>query len=152
MKKTTILLIILLFTPALSNAADNSFYTGLGVSLSKVESTTRYDAYLLENQILKDNAYFAEIYFGFHFNNYFSLEIGYADLGEVDQVYTLSEAGLTSYFASNNREEIELSRVSVCALLEYPVVDEFSVFGLLGYSRLDIDRAISGPDGVDVGI
>ena len=151
MKKLNILILSLIFFPTQSNAANDLFYVGLGYGISDYESTTKYDGNLSPNQKLNDEPDFAEIYFGYHINRVISLEIGYADFEKVNKTYTLSPAGMASYFASNNKEQIEVNRISFATLIEYPLFRDLSLFGLLGHSWFNLDRTISGPDGVDVG-
>jgi opacity protein-like surface antigen len=142
-KKTSLLLLVLFLLSTVAYAQPPSFYGGLGYGNADYAGETSFDITLAPGQKLKDKANFIELYVGCQLNTYLSFEIGYADFGKVSKKYSLNP-DVTTMVAVNNKEEIDFNRISLGALVEYPILDKLSVFGLFGYSFLDLDRKISG--------
>jgi opacity protein-like surface antigen len=143
MKKTSILLLMLFLLSTVAYAHTPSFYGGLGCGNADYEGKTSMDISLAPGQRLKDKANFIDLYVGCQINKYLSFEIGYAHFGEVSEKYSLNP-DVKTLVPVNNKEEIDFNRISLGALIEYPILDKLSVFGLLGYSYFDLDRKISG--------
>ena len=82
---------------------------------------------------------------GYHINEFFSVEAGYADFGSVSETYTL-DPDIVFITLPNDQEEVDFSRISIDTTLEYPVSDQLSVIGVLGYSFLNLDHNLTGGD------
>src|SRR5690606_405101 len=82
-------------------------------------------------------------YFGYRFNRFISLEIGYADFAEVGKTYAWNP-DLAFVVSPNDTEVIDSSGISFGVLMGYPLSGRFDVFAVLGYSKFDLDRQWSG--------
>lgn len=147
-----VLLSTVISFPILSSADNASLYAGLGYGTANFEGP-RIEGALSElapGQRLKDDAGFAELYFGYRFNRFISLEIGYADFGEVSKTYALNP-DLAFIVSPNDTEVIDSNSFSFGALMEYPLPNKYSVFAVLGYLKFDLDRELSGGFSPDSG-
>jgi OOP family OmpA-OmpF porin len=142
MKKINTLLTCLLLLPILSHASESSFYGGLGYGTADYEGETYEDGLLESNQRLEDDTGFAEIYAGYRINKYISIEAAYSDFNSVSTTY--SRNNLMSFNVPNDREEVDITKLSLGGVFEWPIFNEFSVIGLVGYSYFELDRELSG--------
>lgn len=138
-----ILFLALTFLANLCNAQESPFYVGLGYGVIDYEGKDVDDLVLSPNQKLEDESGFIELYTGYHFNDYISIEIGYANFESMNKKYILNPDVIT-IVAPNDEERIDLTRTSVNGLLEYPMSQNISVLALLGYSYFDLERELTG--------
>ncbi len=150
MNKINLLLLLTSLFPGLSHATDSSFYGGLANGAANYEGNVNEDVLLAPGQRLNDDTNFVEVYTGYSINEYISFEIGYADFGVVNETYKLNP-DVISIVSPNNKEEIDLTRIRVGGVIEYPAYKNFSVIGLFGYSYFNLDRKFSGGFNLDSG-
>jgi len=114
-----LLSLVAVSTPALSQ--DTGWYVGLGVGQSKADldctGTTSCD----------DNDTAWNIFGGYQFNKHFGAELGYTNLGKP----SLGDAISTATFKTKGFE--------VLGVGTYPINQQFSVYGKLGFFRWDLD-------------
>lgn len=123
----------LLTTVSISNAQDtaNGFYVGVGVGHSDQK-----DACDDISGSCDDTDTGWKIFAGYEFNQYLSLEGGYADLGESDAdtivlgIPVSADAEITGFFLSG--------------IASWPINDSFSVFGKLGAIYWDVETDADG--------
>lgn len=77
-----------------------------------------------------------KLFVGYEFNPYFSIEGGYADLGESDADTTVLGIPVSA--------EAEVDGFFLAGLAAWPVNDAFSIFGKLGLIAWDVDVDASG--------
>ena len=122
-----LLALVAVSTPALSQ--DTGWYVGLGVGQSKFDvdctGTTSCDD--------KDTAW--SIFGGYQFNKHFGAELGYVDLGKVTASGPVLGVPVS---LSIKTKAFELLGVGT-----YPINQQFSVYGKLGFFRWDVDASAS---------
>jgi len=119
-----LLALVAVSTPALSQ--DTGWYAGLGIGQSKAKDACTDIVGPVISCDDTDTAW--KIFGGYQFNANFGAELGYTDLGEVSATF----AGFGS--ATFKSKGIELLGVGT-----YPINQQFSVFGKLGFFRWDLD-------------
>lgn len=73
-------------------------------------------------------------FFGYQFNRYFSLELGYLDLGKRSVDFTGKTSDLNSFYDSVEHVYPQsVGGVSANLVVSYPFADNFKVSGKLGY-------------------
>src|SRR3546814_18173329 len=100
-------------------AEEPGFYLGAGAGQSFVDETGYDD---------EDTAFSA--FGGYQFNQWFGLEAGYADLGEL-------EPGVAG-------QSLEASSAYFTAVGTLPFTDKFSGYAKAGFQRWDLDTSIPG--------
>lgn len=80
----------------------------------------------------KDTAW--KIFGGYMFNRHFGLEAAYVDLGEVSYSGSFGGAAVTG-------GKVEITGFNVAAIGSYPVNEQFSVFGKLGFFLWDAEAS-----------
>ena len=130
MKKTVIVLTLALAASA-ANAADffgknKGFYLGASVGKSFYDpKDSDIDIPPLGSYTTNDKGVSYSAYAGYQFNDYFALEGGYVDLGEV-----------VSKFGNGRTNNMSLKGWELSAVGSYPIVKGFSALGKLGVTRL----------------
>lgn len=144
MKSNVLLLIPFLF-PILSNAQESPFYVGVGYGVVDYEGKEVTDSVLFPNQKLyiEDKSEFIGLYTGYRFNDYISIELGYANFESMNKRYIL-DPNVLALVTGNEEERIDFTRISMNGLLEYPMSKNISVLALLGYSYFDLEREFTG--------
>ncbi|HEO98494.1 MAG: porin family protein [Campylobacterales bacterium] len=109
--------------PEVSEAKPGIFHVGLGYSyMNRNVENPDVDEDLTAHSVLFKG--------GYNFNEYFGVE------GR----YTMS-VGDISYDDGRQEEDIDgdMSNLGIYAKVMYPVMEEFSVYGLLGYGQVTVD-------------
>jgi len=97
-----------------------SFYAGVDASSTKIEGLDREGGY--------------GAFIGYNFNPGFAVEAGYHRLADTDY-----SVGATS-------AKVTLDQIDVSVIGTVPLSNGFSVFGRLGYNRLEADASVAGFD------
>jgi opacity protein-like surface antigen len=126
-----------------AEAKDSSVYYGIGLGLAKFEGDTIEGIEFVPGQELKDRTEAYSLFFGYQVNKYLSFEFGYVDFGQVSERFML-DPDIVFIVAPNDILTIDSNGFTIESLFEYPMIERFSVFGLLGFSYLDVDREVSG--------
>jgi OOP family OmpA-OmpF porin len=103
-----------------SFAADTGAYAGLDVGSTKIDGLSG------------SKASFGG-FVGYNFNQNFAVEGGYRSLGKWDY----------------SGADVKVTQASLSVIGAYPVSPEFSVFGRIGYNRLNADASYMGFSGSD---
>jgi len=119
-----LLALVAVSTPALSQ--DTGWYAGLGVGQSKAKDACTGVAGPGISCDDTDTAW--KIFGGYQFNANFGAELGYTDLGEV-----------SATFAGFGSATIESKGIELLGVGTYPINQQFSIFGKLGFFRWDVD-------------
>jgi opacity protein-like surface antigen len=143
--KAIIKFFILFFVTTNIFADPQTLYAGLGYEKAFYKGGEIEDISYLPGQRVKDSSDMLSLYVGYHINNFFSVEAGYAEFGSASELYTL-DPDIVFITLPNDREDIDFNRISLNTTLNYPLSDKLSVFGLLGYSILNVDHKLSGGD------
>lgn len=132
---------LLLSTAAI--AEESKWYMGANIGQNKADSGIEAGTSSLDE---KDTAW--KIYGGYNFNQYFGLEIFYADLGEMslkgNNGDTFSYAGTSYSFTANNASVVtEAESFGISAVASYPVHKYFEPFAKLGLHRYDLKSTVT---------
>lgn len=138
-----LIFVSLILPMAYAEARDSSVYCGIGLGLARFEGDTITGVEFVPGQELKDKTEAYSLFFGYQANKYLSFELGYVDFGQVSEKFTL-DPGIVFIVAPNDTVTIESNGFTIASLLEYPMNERFSAFGLIGFSYLDVDREVSG--------
>jgi len=133
----------LLLPMAHAEGKDSSIYCGMGLGLAQFEGDTITGVGFVPGQEFKDNTEAYNLFLGYQANRYLSFELGYVDFGQASEKYTL-DPDIVYIVAPNDTVTIESKGFTIASLFEYPMIERFSAFGLLGFSYLDVDRQVSG--------
>ncbi len=126
-----------------ASMADSWLYSGLGYGSADFESMPQYDNSLAAGQKLQEKTGFTQVYVGYRLTKWLAFEVGYADAAQMSKNYSLNPS-VPTFVAVNNREQVDLQKVALDAVLEFPLADRFSLIGSLGYTRVKLDRTITG--------
>jgi len=125
-----------------SVADDSGFYIGVSAGASNLDE----DAGAINTELAAEAAVFSivgfastttvddddlgwKIYGGYNFNKYFSVELGYTDLGEAELNTTITAPALV---AGTLAATADLTGFQFAGIASYPVSEEFDVFGKIG--------------------
>jgi OmpA-OmpF porin, OOP family len=129
-------------------ADDAGWYTGVnaGQSRAKIDDTRIADGLLNDGftttSITNDDRHFAfKAFGGYEFNRYFSLEMGYFNLGKFGFTADTSPAG-------SLRGDIKLQGANFDALGSVPLGDRFSLFARAGLNYADAKDSFVGTGSV----
>lgn len=144
MLRILIALLAALLVSTHAYAYDSGFYTGFGYGVAYYKNKTITEDSLLLPAKQKDiSENYFELYAGYSFNKYFSLEFGYANFSEFNYDYSIVPE--IAYFAApNTKEKVDMQQFSLGAVLEYPLLKQFSFLGIIGYSYYEIEGSWSG--------
>ncbi len=130
LKKTTIAALVAASGLVASSAAmaqgkpaDTGWYAGLSIGQSSASDACNGVSGPGVSCDDKDTAF--KIFGGYQINRNFGVELGYADLGEV----SASGGGVTA--------SIETTAFELVGVGSYPINNQFSVYGKLGFYRAD---------------
>lgn len=129
MKKGRWLVVLGLLAAAVSGPASAQFYVGGSVGYTQFK-----DICEVANVPCDDNDTGWRAFGGYQFNQYFALELGFADLGEA------TGSGAIGSFAVEVKEAVDLS-----ALLTFPVANRLSLLLRLGAHRVRTTVDQEGP-------
>lgn len=123
-------------------------YFGIGAGGFRAETNLR-DIGLLpgyEDDVAAINSDFSstevglQAFAGYRFGSYLGIEIGYADLGEARQLYTLPDACLETGCQSREwTAEIDTTVVQAYLVGYYPLSESVEIYGKAGIVRWDSD-------------
>ena len=116
----------------LAFAQDSGWYIGANVGQSTFKDSC---SGLPAGVSCEDSDTAFGVFGGYQFNKYFGAELGYTDLGKTDA----SGLGVSA--------EIKAKGVELLAVGTFPVNEQFSLYGKLGFFRWDVDASASGPGG-----
>lgn len=128
-----------------AEAEDSSIYYGIGLGSAQFSGDAIDDDIFVSGQELSDDAAAYSVFLGYQVNRHLSFELGYVDFGKVSERYRL-DPDIVFVVAPNNTVSIESDGFTIASLFEYPVTERLGVFGLLGFSYLDVDRRVYGGD------
>jgi opacity protein-like surface antigen len=146
MKKLTRLFLLLpLFGGIYALNAVETFplYAGVGYGIARYVGDEITDPIYLPGQRVEGDRGYYEAYVGLDLGDILSVELGYAQFGEVKENFDFvsnAVANATQYDA----EKVDFSRVSLMAVAEYPLTLGFSVYATGGYAYYDFDRSFYG--------
>ncbi len=132
------LLSTMLFLPA---AAAGEFSVGAGVGSSNIQGSRTPDAgvpIFVPGQRLDQNDTAFELFAAYRLNRYFSIETGYQDFGNAGKTFVINP-DLVFIQAPQDRQDVDITALSLGVVIEYPLADAFSVFALGGVARHDVD-------------
>src|SRR5262245_53584644 len=110
----------------------NGLYAGIGIGSTAVKDSGGLD----------DSDMSFKIFAGYSFNQYFAIELAYLDGGSARQsVSFLFPEGRPSSASLKTKVDTELLNLSVIGNL--PLTESFSLFGKLGYARIETDTQLS---------
>lgn len=149
MRKTIVKKLLFIFSMTFSallvvinaEAKDSSLYIGIGGGSTQFNGDKIYDIAFLPGQRLDDDTEQYNIYLGYQLNKYFSFELRYVDFGKATKRYLL-DPDIIFLTPPNDTVSIEADGFTISSLFEYPVIDRFRIFGIIGISYLDVDRNI----------
>ena len=119
-----LLALVAVSTPALSQ--DTGWYAGLGVGQSNFKDGCNGVSGPGISCDDTDTAW--NIFGGYQFTKHFSAQLGYVDLGE-----------LSAEFAGFGSANIKAKGFELLGGGTYPINEQFSVYGKLGFFRWDVD-------------
>jgi OOP family OmpA-OmpF porin len=100
----------------------------------------------LSNISLDDTATGAGLFVGYQFNDYFSVEAGYTDLGEMS--FTADSAGGDSWEAGAVATDFDADGLFLRGLYRYPVSDRIALLVRLGIFSWSTTERYTEPSGV----
>jgi OOP family OmpA-OmpF porin len=116
----------------LAAAQDSGWYIGASVG----QSTFKDSCSGLPGGVSCDDSDTAfGVFGGYQFNKYFGGELGYTDLGKTQA----SGLGASA--------DIKAKAFELLAVGTFPITEQFSIYGKLGFFRWDVDASASGPGG-----
>lgn len=129
---------------------DTSIYLGLGSVFTSYKGSL-IDTHLSfePGQRIDDDATMMELYVGYQLNPYISIELGYADFGKVSKQLAYNP-DFAFIALPRNIEKRQFKNFSLRALLEYPLANNLSIIGLMGYSYFDIEQTWTGGSSLNV--
>jgi hypothetical protein len=131
---------------------DTSMYLGLGSVFTSYKGSLIDTSLSFEpGQRIDDNTTMLELCAGYQLNPYISFELGYADFGKVSKRLTYNP-DLVFISSPHNIEKRELQYFSLRTLLEYPLANNLSIIGLLGYSYFDIEQTWTGGSSLNLDV
>lgn len=136
-------LLLLLIPVSQAFGETSSIYAGVGYLSTKYQDSVLQSIVFIPGQRIDERSNMLNIYAGYQINDYFSAEIGYSEFGNANKVYVFNP-GLAFVVTPDNKEDIDFNNISINALFEYPLHDKIRLFGLLGYSFINIDQEWSG--------
>ncbi len=89
------------------------------------------------------------VHVGYKVNEYFAFEVGYAELGEfssslpIDGQSFVTSAGEVTVSMGSRNSIVDVNAFSGAVLGSYPLADNVSVFGRLGYYATNIDESFT---------
>jgi hypothetical protein len=132
------LLSTMLFLPAV--AAAGEFSVGAGIGSSNIQGSRTPDAgvpIFVPGQRLDQNDTAFELFAAYRLNRYFSIETGYQDFGNAGKTFVINP-DLVFIQAPQDRQDVDITALSLGVVIEYPLADALSVFALGGVARHDI--------------
>jgi len=125
--------------PSLSQAEEKPFYLGLGYSFAKLESDKALPSYFTSGQSFSEDTNSIDLYAGYQFSSYFSIEINYNTYDQAKKRYDIDP---TVDFIStpNDQEELEVETLSLNGVLSYPIAENLKVLAQAGFAYADIDN------------
>jgi len=131
------------FLPILAQANNSEFYVGLGLGSANIEGPKVSSFSFISGEKLEDDSELSTIYLGYQLNKNLAFEIGYTDIGKVKNTFTLNPNVLYDV-AINDTTSIESKKTYLNIKPQYPINNQFSLFGLIGYSFYDLDYKYTG--------
>ncbi len=117
-----------------------NFYAGAGLGIYKDDvSSSDFDKAFAQNGFATDTSidgddYGWNLYGGYRFNPYVSLELGMRDFGEVQ-----AKTNVFTPISGAVKTTSEVDGVSISVNLGAPITEQFDIFGKLGYMSWDAD-------------
>ena len=129
MKNIWVLFVVLCYSGICLAEESNKWFVGLGIGISKYKESS-----------LSENDELISFSGGYTFNDIFSVEAGYIDLGGVkarvvpDNLISLSQDTLS----------IDVKGFTVSSLFSWQMIDSLRLSAKLGLSSLDVNKQWSG--------
>lgn len=132
----------LLLSSSLFASEENKFYAGFNIGKAEANTTVNIGTATLDE---KDTAW--KVYSGYKFNNYFSAELFYADLGEGslsgNNGDTFTYSGTTYNFIVDGASiATESKSLGLNFVASYPINKYFEPFAKIGIHRWDVDMSV----------
>lgn len=132
------LLSTMLFLPAVAAAGEFSVGAGIGSSNIQGSRTSDTGVPFVPGQRLDQNDTAFELFATYRLNRYFSIETGYQDFGNAGKTFVINP-DLAFIVTPHDRQDVDITALSLGVVLEYPLAEAFSVFALGGMARHDVD-------------
>ncbi|BBM04086.1 porin family protein [Microbulbifer sp. GL-2] len=124
---------------SLSQAEEKPFYLGLGYSFAELESDKALPSYFTSGQSFSEDTNSIDLYAGYQFSSYFSIELNYNTYDQARKRYDIDPT-VDFITAPNDLEELEVDTLSLNSVLSYPIAENLKVLALAGFIYADIDN------------
>lgn len=145
------LITLLFFFPILSgictlHAVETlPLYAGIGYGFARYTGEEVTGPIYIPGQKAEGDKGYYEIYAGYDIDDIFSVEVAYAQFGELEENYDiLPDINVVEGVTYYDEERVDFSRVSLMLVAEYPLTLGFSIYGTAGYAYYDFDRSFYG--------
>lgn len=125
--------------PSLTQAEEKPFYLGLGYSFAELESDKALPSYFTSGQSFSEDTNSIDLYAGYQFSSYFSIELSYNTFDQARKRYDIDPT-VDFITAPNDLEELEVDTLSLNGVLSYPIAENLTVLALAGFTYADIDN------------
>ncbi|WP_444936228.1 outer membrane beta-barrel protein [Microbulbifer sp. JMSA004] len=127
------LLLPALTISSFSMAVEKPFYLGIGTGNYAFDGQKDLPDYYQAGEQFTDHARSTEIYVGYQFHKYFSVEAEYNHFNETYSTYATSVTYIT------DDETINADNIQINSVVQYPVLESLTLNALLGISYTRVD-------------
>jgi len=122
-----------------ANESTESFYLGASVGQSTFD-VDGGDLDLSSNGDYDDSDTSFKVLAGYNFNQYFSIEVSYADFGQMAVTDNYSESGVTAAYGMT----AELTGLTASMIAAYPLSEKVKIFAKAGFNSWEADVTAKG--------
>ncbi|MFA0813113.1 porin family protein [Microbulbifer epialgicus] len=144
MKLSKVLFLLPALTlPIPSHAEEKPFYLGLGYGFTEIKgeelgTIDEVKGIFSPGQRFSEDTNSLDLYAGYQFNDYFSIELNYSSYDQASDRYYV-DPRIDSMTGHNDQEELEVDTISLNGILSYPLAENLNIFALVGFTSADID-------------
>lgn len=120
-----------------ADESTKSFYVGASVGQSNFDVDVD-DLDLSSNGDYDDSDTSFKVLAGYNFNQYFSIEVSYADFGQIAVTDNYSESGVTAAYGMT----AELTGLTASIIAAYPLSEKVKIFAKAGSNSWDVDTTV----------
>jgi len=144
LKIITLSLLTICIFSQFAYAKNNNVYFGLGYGNTNYQGNTLNDDSLESGAKLTKSSTMYQVYGGYQIiKDSLAVEVSYLDLGSVNETFDLNP-DLVFFDSPNNTLSLKGRGLTIAPVLQCKWFDKLSLFGLLGFSVLDVEKVFSG--------